>query len=62
MLMKASRAIGWGACCRISDPSIPRLISELERFDFSTLQSFQRAPEHFLDFLSWFYSLVSPTI
>ncbi len=46
--------VGWKACRRVSDEDIPRMIAELEHFDFRNIDE----PTHFGDFLAWLYKLV----
>lgn len=54
-LRSFSSFVGWKACCSVSDEDIPRMIAELEHFDFGSMLE---APWYFGEFLAWLYKLV----
>ncbi len=54
-LRRYSSVVGWKACCSVSDEDIPRVVAELERFEFKNMHM---KPMHFGEFLAWLYKLV----
>lgn len=52
-----SSTVGWRACCNVSDEDVPRVVAELEHFDFRVLKAHSWR-EGMGDFLAWLYKLV----
>ncbi len=50
-----SSCIAWAACPHVSEKDIPKLVAELECFDFGSLTE---VPDGFSYFLDWLYKLV----